>query len=388
MPFKRLLYPLAALTVILWAGLPFQAQSRAGNFPQKKACSSLWPVELEKKWGYIDKSGRLIIPCNFDGAGDFSEGLAAVEIHGKCGYIDETGNFAIPPRFYGGRPFSEGMALVILGQSEGRNGRPNIFKFGYIDRAGKVLIQAQEALSAKELSYLYKSLAFSEGLACVTQNDKIGFLDKAGKQVIPPSYDEALPFSEGLAAVKIAGKFGYIDRSGKMVIPARFDDAGPFAEGLAYIETAGNCGYIDKSGKVAIKGEEFLGGRDFSQGLAAVRGKNDRYGYINKTGKFVIPPSYRRVGDFSEGLAAVTPADAKWPGNLAYINQKGQVAIKAMSTIPDRPDKVEFGLRYYRFCGGVARVSLGKKEDADAAGYINREGKVIWPPAAPAKKSK
>jgi hypothetical protein len=33
-------------------------------------------------------------------------------------------------------------------------------------------------------------------------------------------------------------------------------------------------------------------------------------------------------------------------------------------------------------------VSLGKKEDADAAGYINREGKVIWPPAAPAKKSK
>ena len=80
----------------------------------------------------------------------------------------------------------------------------------------------------------YKELFFSEGLVSVEQNDKVGFIDKAGKQVIPPRYADAQPFSEGLAAVRIKGKYGYIDRSGKMVIPPQFEDAGPFSEGLAH----------------------------------------------------------------------------------------------------------------------------------------------------------
>jgi hypothetical protein len=236
----------------------------------------------------------------------------------------------------------------------------------------------------------YKGLAFSEGLACV-QHDKLGFIDKAGQQVIPPRYNDVQPYSEGLAAVKLEDKYGYIDRSGKMVIPPQFEHAGPLSGGLAtaHIDTNGNqWGYIDKSGKLVIKGEEFVVARGFSEGLAAVMVKNDKYGYIDKTGKFVIQPQFDRVGDFSEGLAPVMPViDASWPGNLAYINQRGQIVIKSMSTVPDRPDKAEFDLSYYRFCGGVARVALGKNEgDPDAIGYINKEGKFIWPEVTPSKK--
>ena len=126
--------------------------------------------------------------------------------------------------------------------------------------------------------------------------------------------------------------------------------------------------------------------RGFSEGLAAVMGKNEKYGFIDKTGKFVIQPQFHRVGDFSEGLAAVRPVEADWPGDLAYINQRGQIVIKSMSTIRDRPMKAESDLHYYRFCGGVARVSLGKEEDSDAEGYINTEGKFIWPEVTPPKK--
>jgi hypothetical protein len=95
------------------------------------------------------------------------------------------------------------------------------------------------------------------------------------------------------------------------------------------------------------------------------------------------------VGDFSEGLAAVEPVDADWPGNLAYINQSGQMVIKSMSTVPDRPDRVEFDLHLYRFCGGVARVSLGKNQAGpfyDDEGYINKEGKFIWPEVTSSKQ--
>jgi hypothetical protein len=245
------------------------------------------------------------------------------------------------------------------------------------------------------LSYYSKALAFSEGLAGVEQKDKWGYMDKAGRQIIPPRYNDVHHFSEGLAAVQLGDKYGYIDRSGKMIIPPTFGSADQFSGGLALVQldSAGNrWGYIDKSGKLVIKGEGFVMARGFSEGLAAVQGKNGKYGFIDKTGNFVIPPQFYRVGDFSDGLAAVVPVRDSWPGNLNYINQKGQNVIKSMSTIPDRPDKIEHDLNYYRFCGGVATVGLGKEQTDETAflaepeGYINKEGKFIWPEVTPSKK--
>jgi hypothetical protein len=382
---KNLLYLLGALMFFLWAGQSVQSQSIRKRPLKKKTCGDLWPVVKDKKCGYIDKTGRLIIPFKFDGADDFSEGLAGVRIDGKSGYIDETGKFVISPPSLSGFPFSSGMALVVIRDFE--KDHLHMRKLGYINRSGKLVIQRKEAWDSKSLHISYKELFFSEGLVSVEQNGKVGFIDKAGKQIIPPIYAAAQPFSEGLAAVRIKGKYGYIDRSGKMVIPPQFEDAGPFSEGLALINSNGNqCGYIDKSGKLVINGEDFVLARGFSEGLAAVMGKNDKYGFIDKTGKFVIQPQFYRVGDFSEGLAAVNPVEADWPGNLAYINQRGQMVIKSMSTLRDRPMKVEFDLHYYRFCGGVARVSLGNEEDSDLRGYINKEGKFIWSEVKPSKK--
>jgi hypothetical protein len=385
---KSLLYLLGALMLILWAGHPIKAQSAADQPTKKKTCPDLWPVQQDNKWGYLDKTGKLIIPFKFDGAGDFSEGLAAVSLKEKTGYIDKTGKFVIPPQSYAGHSFSEGLAIVVLGPFD-QKGERLLYKYGYINRSGNMVIQPREAESLKWLSYYYKALAFSEGLAAVEQKDKSGYMDKVGRQVIPARYNDVQHFSEGLAAVMIEDKYGYIDRSGKMVIPPQFTDAGPFAEGLASINSNGNqWGYIDKSGKLVINKEEFVVARGFSEGLAAVMVKNDKYGFIDKTGTFVIPPQFDRVGDFSEGLAPVNPViDASWPGNLAYINQKGEMVIKSMSTLPNRPNRVEFDLHYYRFCGGVARVGLGNEGDPDAEGYINQEGKFIWPEATPSKKA-
>jgi hypothetical protein len=381
---KNLLYLFGVLMCILWAGQPVQAQSTPEIPLKKKTCGDLWPVKQDKKWGYVDKTGRLSIGFKFDSADDFSEGLAAVSLKEKTGYIDKTGKFVIPPRFLSSFPFSDGMALVVIRRFE--KGRMN--KLGYIDKSGKLVIQLKETLDSKSLYVSHKELFFSEGLVYVEQGE-LGYIDKAGKTIIPPKYHDYQPFSEGLAAVKLEDKYGYIDRSGKMVIPPQFSDAGPFSEGLApvRIDSKGDQeGYIDKSGKLVISGGEFSAARAFSEGLAAVRGKNEKYGFIDKTGKFVIPPQFHRAGDFSEGLAAVEPVDAGWPGNLAYINQSGQIMIKSMSTFPNRPMRVEFDLHHYRFCGGVARVSAGNEADEDAEGYINQEGKVIWPKVSPSKQ--
>ena len=44
-------------------------------------------MELDGKCGFIDQTGREVVPCKYNGAGDFSEGLAAVALDGKWGYL-------------------------------------------------------------------------------------------------------------------------------------------------------------------------------------------------------------------------------------------------------------------------------------------------------------
>jgi hypothetical protein len=389
---KNLLYLLGGLIFILVVGQAGQTQTTPELPLKKKNCGDLWPVEQDNKWGYIDKTGRLIIPFRFDNAGNFSEDLAAVVIKERTGYIDKTGKFIIPPQSYLGHSFSEGLAMVVV--SHENQQRPyNVFEYGYIDKTGKMVIPLKKAHGVKWLSFYAKTLAFSEGLAG-TGNEKMGFIDKTGRLVIPRRYNHVEAFSAGLAAVRLKERFGYIDRSGKLVIRPRFQEAGAFSEGLAPVCLSADeekWGYIDTSGKLVIPGA-FAWARGFSEGLAAVRDQNDKYGYIDKSGRFVIPPQFNHAGDFSEGLAAVVVNSDVWPGNLAYINPSGQVVIKSMSTVPSVVDK-EGRLRYYRFCGGVARVGLGKKagpDDGDAdddGGYINREGKIIWSVAPPAQKA-
>lgn len=61
--------------------------------------------------------------------------------------------------------------------------------------------------------------------AAVKKDGKWGFVDKEGKVIISPQYEEARSFSYGYAAVKKDGKWGFIDTSGKICIEPQFQDA-------------------------------------------------------------------------------------------------------------------------------------------------------------------
>lgn len=65
-------------------------------------------------------------------------------------------------------------------------------------------------------------------------------------------YDALFPFSEGLAAVRKDDKFGFINTKGAEVIPCKFNYVGPFKDGLAFAFTEGddNVTFINKNGEV------------------------------------------------------------------------------------------------------------------------------------------
>src|SRR5215831_7728385 len=93
-------------------------------------------ASAEEKYGYVDTTGKLVIPPLFRSAEPFSEGLAAIqtETGGKWGYIDKTGTVVIPPMFATGDSFKAGRAAVQT-EMDG--------KWGYINRTGKLVATPQ-----------------------------------------------------------------------------------------------------------------------------------------------------------------------------------------------------------------------------------------------------
>ena len=148
----------------------------------------------------------MVISPRFGEAGPFAEGRAKISKGGQYGYIDRTGKIVILPQFQSAEPFSEGLALVASGD----------YKYAFINRAGKTVIPPPD-FKPVDFGPEEPGSRFSGGLAPVIIGEKCGFVDREGKLVIPPRFLNARNFSEGLAAIEVCSGWGYIDRSGKFV---------------------------------------------------------------------------------------------------------------------------------------------------------------------------
>lgn len=104
--------------------------------------------------------------------------------------------------------------------------------------------------------YTRVSKEFSEGLAAVELNGKVGFIDRNNRFHIPPVYeptDHLEGFRYGMAAVKKDGKYGFIDKKGEWVIQPTFDDAENFGDDyLAVVKIDKDYGCIDLTGEMVV----------------------------------------------------------------------------------------------------------------------------------------
>lgn len=120
-------------------------------------------------------------------------------------------------------------------------------------------------------------------------------------------YEYVGEFCEGLARVRnFQHSWGYIDHTGKEVIPCVYTMAGDFSEGLGAVRTDGQWMFLDKNGNVKIKcSKTFKEVYPFHNGRARVH-NGIFYGYIDRSGKEVIPCNFYEADDFDNGFAIVS----------------------------------------------------------------------------------
>ncbi len=110
-------------------------------------------------------------------------------------------------------------------------------------------------------------------------------------------------------------------RGGKIVIKAEYDFVDDFFGDLAIVSKNDKYGYINKQGKVIIPLQYDFRLGTFHDGLAYVK-KDGKYGFIDKNGKIIIPLKYDDARRFNEGLAGV-----KNNGKYGFINKQDKVVI-------------------------------------------------------------
>jgi hypothetical protein len=374
-------------------------------------------VTYRGKFGYVDTKGNVITPIQYEEALDCNQGLLLVKSGGLWGALDRNGQVVIAPRYTALRHDSSNAALratlddgrhgylSLTGQLlVGFSGRPlSLIKQAFV-RDRSVLIARKnkgetvhvtgnavgtsgkaackllvDVLGQPCGSHGFAAITYGghdEGMLCASAQHgnefRHGFISQHGQVLVDFRFAAAENFSEGLAAVTDPTEpmlYGYIDRRGNWVIPPRFDFAGEFRHGLAVasgsdttenriglrermatllrrsqtkrkgsrrqqrLECARYYGYIDRTGEWVIE-PRFLEAKPFSEGLAPVRTENG-WGYIDICGIVVTPDRYQEAGPFRHGVARF---GRRFDGPIRY----GLLDCSGREIIPPRYDRLSY----------------------------------------------
>ncbi|MCC7526918.1 MAG: WG repeat-containing protein, partial [Candidatus Melainabacteria bacterium] len=321
------------------------------------------------KFGYVDKHGREVISAKYWQAWPFQNGFArCYGTDSKTGKDDWTTVIFLDK---GGREYKSHLQPEVGDVSkphtfliEGKEIREDRSPTEVIEKNGIKFVRGpysvnivvpngKKTIDANSLGW--KGINPSTGNQWFLKDGQASeFTGAVGKSSVPGIEPVAMPqlidqyvgvktamnekydcfgeASEGLIAARSRSNRWYYlrpDSSVAIELPANVCSTQPFSEGLAavavggvtWIDTGGHSsinplknatfGFIDKTGKFVIPPKFPCPATDwhskFKDGLAiatAEKNGTTALGYINTKGDFVVPPKYLRLDEFSEGLAA------------------------------------------------------------------------------------
>ena len=136
---------------------------------------------------YQLSTGKELVSCKYDNALDFSEGLALVQLNNKYGIIDKNGKEICPYKYDYALGFSEGLAQVRLNE-----------KWGLINYQGIEVVPL-----------IFNNIWRFRAATIVKLGNKYGLVNNNGEYILPCEYDEINMFHERIIAEKSDTKYEF-----------------------------------------------------------------------------------------------------------------------------------------------------------------------------------
>lgn len=219
----------------------------------------------------------------------------------------------------------------------------------------------------------------NDTLTVFSLKGKRGYLNMANGNIqIKPIYRHAWQFSEGLAAVDKNGKIGFIDSQGKTQISFRFSSPHPFKSVADFLFKNGFCtmidsskkyGLIDKKGNWAISTKfDFINNPVLSYRIVKL---NNKYGLLDSHLNLILPVEYSNIEIQKDGFRIAKNGEQK------LVSFDTKTILK--SFVYDRIVSIQYGSGQNDSTGNEIMINT----DCFAYniftkwGLMNREGKVI-----------
>jgi len=292
-------------------------------------------AKKDGKFGYITKTGEWHIQPKFKVAKSF-HGDFAIALEGKkAGFINRKGDWVIQPTFDRVKNFDSGIAVVLKNK-----------RWFYISVSG------EEVLTDVVTDKIYD---FKNGVAFIRQDDLIGLIDVAGKVIVEPKFLKIKKFINGYAKIQETGKWGLIDVKGQYFVKPVYDAISNVYGGNVTAKKGEIHGLIVAGEFKGVEGAQKIW--DFSRNNKITHAKkNDKIGFIDSKGNWIVEPVYDKVRSFKNGLAPVCK-EKKW----GYIDLTGKVVI---------PLK-------YRDAELFSNDGLAPVKSSKLWGFIDKEGKEV-----------
>jgi hypothetical protein len=162
-----------------------------------------------------------------------------------------------------------------------------------------------------------------DSLAVFCRDGLRGYLNvNTGKPAIPEQYSHAWNFSEDVAAVVKDGKIGFINSRGETVIPFGYCYADRDGYPMDYVfhdgycvmtaDADGTCGLIDRSGQWVVEPEyDYVYPQENGTKCRLVK-KDGKYGLLDENLLFIFPVEYDAISISDKGGVNLTKGGYKW----------------------------------------------------------------------------
>jgi hypothetical protein len=207
----------------------------------------------------------------------------------------------------------------------------------------------------------YESIRPSENVFIVSKGEKMAIANQSGILLTKWEFDTIYNFHDGIAIVGkgerevnqfgkvlMDFKYGYVNKAGKLILPTEFEHINPFQEGLGLIEALGDAklykghsGYIfiDKTGQVILNPKHvylcmpFYGNTAYVEvsqtgfwlapyddgrnnghhkQLYDANGNNIYGNYIDREGNLLIPRKFDTIAPYVLGYLRPVKKAGKW----------------------------------------------------------------------------
>ena len=376
-------------------------------------CEGFAAVCTGVNWGFIDRNGNEIIAPGYAEVKDFDRGVAIVQNWGqKWGIIDSTGSIFIPCVAYNVPYFnSDGFADINLSKNSwdlikvSIEGYQMVYNSSSLGESGEIKLPVRYGLVIK----------CKNNIGITYDGEKYGYIRIDGKIVTENKFDyaEAFQFYEGkgYAKVQFKSETGVIDDSGAVCVrdgnelvslPIKYDWGYDFHEGWSRVIYKDEVRFINRKYEEVLNLKKLYSEvGDFHNGLAKLKKyENDneficKVGFIDKKGNVAIPIVYDDVYDFDSIISPFrVNSDIDYIDDycdiLEYVGGKwGLIDIKGQVILQPKYDKINkiidnraifiTNMKYLK-TNNYGRWSVGKYGVIDSQGneIVKAKYDMIW----------